>query len=237
LTAKPRVEDADFSNARLHAPNFEGAKITDGWFYGADISGDLEGLKLNGIEVAPLVLAELERLDPKRAKLRAARPDEFADAWSMIEAIWEATVTRARTLPDAALAERVDGEWSFVETHRHLIMATDIWLRRMVKGMERPFHPWGIAGSWLTDPAGWGLDTAADPSFADVLAVRHDRMAEVNDLIAGLTAEALDRVCVPPAGPYHPTRPHTVRECLRVILAEEYEHHRYAVRDLDVLSG
>jgi len=33
---------ADFSNTRLHAPNFEGAKITDGSFYGADISGDLE---------------------------------------------------------------------------------------------------------------------------------------------------------------------------------------------------
>jgi hypothetical protein len=43
-----RIEDADFSNARLHAPNFEGAKITDAWFCDADISGDLEGLRLNG---------------------------------------------------------------------------------------------------------------------------------------------------------------------------------------------
>ena len=234
--SKPRVEDADFSNARLHAPNFEGAKITDGWFYGADISGDLEGLRLNGIEVAPLVLAEMERLDPNRAKLRADTPAEFADAWSMIEGVWQATITRAETLPSAKLAERVDDEWSFVETHRHLVMATDIWLRRMVNGLARPYHPWGLAGSWLTDPASWGLDTTASPSLAEVLEVRRARMAEVKEVIAGLTAEELDRVCVPPDTTGHPTRPHTVRECLRVILAEEYEHHRYAVRDLDLLS-
>ncbi len=26
-----RLEDVDFSHARLHAPNFEGSKITDAW--------------------------------------------------------------------------------------------------------------------------------------------------------------------------------------------------------------
>ena len=72
--AGARVEDADFSNARLHAPNFEGAKITDAMFYNADIWGDLEGLRLNGVEVAPLVRAELERQSPERVKLRAADP-------------------------------------------------------------------------------------------------------------------------------------------------------------------
>jgi len=95
-----RIEDADFSNARLHAPNFEGVKITDAWFYGADISGDLEGLRLNGVEVGPLVMAELERLHPERAKLRADDPVGLADAWAMIENMWRATVARARALPD-----------------------------------------------------------------------------------------------------------------------------------------
>lgn len=38
MTAEPvdfherRIEDADFTRARLHAPSFEEAKITDGWF-------------------------------------------------------------------------------------------------------------------------------------------------------------------------------------------------------------
>src|SRR5690348_15303995 len=134
-----RLEDIDFSNARLHAPNFEGARITDGWFYNADISGDLEGLRLNGVEVAPLVTAELERRFPERAKLRAADPQGLAEAWEMIEERWRATTSRARRLPEPRLYERVDDEWSFVETLRHLVMATDCWLRRMVKGMDRPY--------------------------------------------------------------------------------------------------
>ena len=167
-----RIEDADFSGARLHAPNFEGAKITDGWFVGADISADIEGLRLNGVEVAPLVTAELERRFPERAKLRATNPGEFADSWSMIEETWAATVTRARTLPEPLLDERVDDEWSFVETLRHLVMATDCWLRRMVKGIDHPFHQWEHNRYAERDldvlqarPPGTDLPTANQPRY------------------------------------------------------------------------
>jgi uncharacterized protein YjbI with pentapeptide repeats len=110
-----RIEDADFSGARLHAPNFEGAKITDAWFFGADISGDLEGLRLNGIHVAPLVTAELDRLFPGRAKLRATEPGALAEAWIMIEDSWQVTVARAGALLPLSVFDRVDEEWSFVE--------------------------------------------------------------------------------------------------------------------------
>jgi hypothetical protein len=231
-----RLEDSDFSRARLHAPNFEGAKITDAWFYNADISGDLEGLRLNGVVVAPLVLAELERRFPERAKLRATDPEGLADAWAMIDDRWYATVARAGQLPERMLFERVDDEWSFVETLRHLVMATDCWLRRMVKGMARPYHPWGVAGSWLTDPASWGIDAEARPSLEDVLDLRRERMGEVGQTIGALTAVELQRVCAPPDSPGHPTRAHTVQECLHVILNEEWEHNNYATRDLDILD-
>ena len=232
-----RIEDADFSNARLHAPNFEGARITDAWFYGANISGDLEGLILNGVEVEPLVTAELERRHPERVKLRATEPAGLLDAWTMLEERWQATVARAKALPEAALHERVDDEWSFVETHRHLVMATDCWLRRMVKGIDRPYHPWGIAGSWLTDPVSCGLDPRADPSLDDVREVRRQRVGEVRQVIAHATVDELSRVCEPPATPGHPTSPHSVLECLHVILNEEWEHHGYAVRDLATLES
>ena len=199
-----RIEDADFSGARLHAPNFEGAKITDAWFYGADISGDIEGLRLNGVEVAPLVMAELDRLFPERAKLRATDPEGLAEAWALIETIWQTTLLQAESLPEPLLFTRLDDEWSFVETLRHLITATDCWLRRMVKGVERPYLPWGLAGSWLTDPASWGIDPAASPSLEEVLDVRRERMAEVKETIASLTADELERVCTPPDAPGHP---------------------------------
>ena len=231
-----RIEDADFSGARMHAPNFEGAKLTDAWFHGADISGDLEGLRLNGIDVAPLVTAELERQFPERARLRATEPDGLADAWVMIEETWQTTVARARLLPEAFLVERVDDEWSFVETLRHLVLATDLWLRRMIKGIGRPYHPWGLAGSWLSDPASWGIDPDAGPSLDEILAVRRERMDEVKQTIAAVTSEELVRVCVPPATPGHPNSPHSLLACLHVIVNEEWEHNRYAVRDLQSLE-
>src|SRR5947209_4427844 len=106
-----RLDDADFSGARLHSGNFEGARITDGWLHNADISGFIGGLRVNGVEVAPLVEAELDRRFPARIKLRAADPPGLMEAWAMIEQVWQATVARARALPDTALFEQVDGEW------------------------------------------------------------------------------------------------------------------------------
>jgi hypothetical protein len=232
-----RLEDLDLSSSRLHAPNFEGAKITDAWLRNADISGDIDGLWLNGVEIAPLVMAELERRFPERAKLRAQGPNDLADAWAMIEDLWDATVARACELPEPMLYERVDDEWSFVETLRHLVMATDCWLRRMVKGMDRPYHPWGLAGSWLSDPASWNIDPEANPSFQEMLELRRQRMDEVRETMRNVTVEELERVCVPPKTPGHPNHEHTVRRCLHVILNEEYEHNVYARRDLDIIEA
>jgi DinB superfamily len=180
--------------------------------------------------------AERVRLRAERDKLRATDPEGLADAWAMIEDIWSRTVTRARKLPEPVLHEQVNGEWSFVQTQRHLVLATDCWLRRMVKGITHPYHPWGLGGSWLTRPRRWGIDPDADPSLDQVLAVRRERMNEVGEVTAGATAEDLERTCIPPDSPGHPRKEHTVLECLHVVLKEEWQHHRYAVRDLDVLQ-
>jgi DinB superfamily len=161
----------------------------------------------------------------------------LAGAWTMIEDQWSGTIARARKLPAPVLHEQVDGEWSFVQTHRHLVLATDCWLRRMVKGIDRPYHPWGLGGSWLTSPRRWGIDPDADPSLDQILEVRRERMDEVHDVIAGATAEELGRNCIPPASPGHPRKERTVLQCLHVVLKEEWYHHRYAIRDLEVLEN
>jgi hypothetical protein len=231
-----RLDDADFSGARLHSPNFEGARITDGWLRNADISGYIGGLRVNGVEVAPLVEAELDRRFPERVKLRASAPQGLAEAWTLIEDVWRTTVARARTLPEALLYEQVDDEWSFVETLRHLVFATDCWLLRMVRHEAHPYHPWGLAPSFLTNPASLGIDYDANPSLDEVLGVRRERMDAVKETIAALTQEELDRVCVPPTTAGHPTEAHSVLECLHVILEEEWEHSRYANRDLAILE-
>ncbi len=180
--------------------------------------------------------AERVRLRAERDKLRATDPEGLADAWAMIEDIWTGTVARARELPESVLHEQVEGEWSFVQTHRHLVLVTDCWLRRTVKGIAHAYHPWGLAGSWLTSPRRWGIDPEADPSLDQVLALRRERMDEVREVIVGAKAKELERNCVPPDSPGHPRTDHTVLECLHVILKEEWQHHRYAVRDLEVLE-
>ena len=149
-------------------------------------------------------------LRAQRDKLRATDPESLADAWAMIEGLWGGTVAKASKLPEPVLHQQVDGEWSFVQTHRHLVLVTDCWLRRMVKGITHPYHPWGLAGSWLTSPRRWGIDPDADPSLGQVLDLRRERMDEVRDVITGATAKELERNCVPPDSPGHPRKDHTV---------------------------
>jgi DinB superfamily len=175
-------------------------------------------------------------LRAERNKLMATDAEGLAEAWATIEGIWSGTIARARRLPEPALHRQLNGEWSFVQTQRHLVLVTDCWLRRMVKGIAYPYHPWGLAGSWLTAPRRWGLDFDANPSLDEVLSLRRERMDEVSDVVAGVRAEDLARNCAPPNAPGHPKKSHTVLECLHVILKEEWQHHRYAVRDLDLLE-
>jgi hypothetical protein len=166
----------------------------------------------------------------------ATSPDGLAQAWAAVEDLWRGIIARARELAEPVLHEQVDGEWSFVQTHRHLVMATDCWVRRMVKGMAHPYHQWGLAGPWLSNPRRWGIDPDAAPSLDQVLALRRERMGQVSEVILGADAAELGRNCVPPRTPGHPRKDHTVLQCLHVVLKEEWGHHQYAVRDFQVLE-
>jgi hypothetical protein len=232
-----RIEGTDLSGVRLHGPDFERTIITDGWFLNADFSGDVEGLVINGVEVAPLIEAELDRRSPGRAWLRSDDPRTLGEAWSLLEAKWAATIVRARAMPEAQLHVQVNEEWSFVETLRHLIMATDCWYGRMIEGGPYPYHEWGLAGPFLSEPESLGLDFAATPSFEEVLVVRQERFAKVGAFVRSVAVADLERVCTPPSTPGHPQAPRTVLQCLHVILNEEWEHNRYANRDLDLLEN
>jgi hypothetical protein len=63
-------------------------------------------------------------------------------------------------------------------------------------------------------------------------------MAVVRRVVDGLTEESLAAETVPVAGPgWPPERGFPVRECLLVVLNEEWEHRLFAERDLAVLEG
>src|SRR5690349_18261671 len=68
-------------------------------------------------------------------------PEAYQAAWADLERLWSETVAKARTLDEALLHESVDGEWSFIQTLRHLNYATDLWVFAVVQQVPEPYHP------------------------------------------------------------------------------------------------
>jgi hypothetical protein len=244
------VESDTFRGARIHLSDLTGLEIRDCEVsglkivdcYGSDVylGGDFQRLVVNDVDVTAYVEAELDRQHPARKLARdAATPDDYRAAWDAVETRWRETLDRARLLPEAKLHEQVDGEWSLVETQRHLLFAADAWLGNAVLEEEAPYHPLGFPAGGMPpeEAAKLGLTLDARPSLDEVLAPRLARMATMRRVVEGLTEAELDRVCRrKPADPY-PDQDYVVRRCLRVVLKEEAEHHRYAVRDLVQLEA
>ncbi len=138
-------------------------------------------------------------------------------------------------MPEGTVDVSVGDEWSFSQTLRHLVMATDTWLGRAVLGKEQPYHPLGLAHQGAeADGLDLSIFVTTTPSYAEVLEARADRVAMVRDFLATVTADGLEVAC---ENPWAPQRSQTTRSCLHVVLEEEWEHHRYAVRDLDVIEA
>jgi hypothetical protein len=233
-----RFTHADLSEVKMHDVDLSGARITDAMLLDAELSGMIATLKVNGVYVAPLVEAELDRLHPERVAMRATTPAGLREGWAAVEAMWQPTIELAQRLPESTLHERVEGEWSLVETLRHLIFVTDGWFGRTVLGESEPYHPLGLVPTFLAaDAAKLGLDATAAPSFAEVLDVRAGRTANVRDYLATVDAYTLSE----PrrrndSDGYPPPTEDTVLSCLHVVMDEEWWHHQYAARDLARLT-
>lgn len=228
----------DLSNARFRGIEMSGVVMRGVVLCDVEIHGEIENLTINGVEVGPLVDAELDRRYPDRARMRATDPAGFREAWQVIERLWDTTVDRARRLEPELLHHSVDGEWSFIETLRHLVFATDAWIRRAILGDPSPWDPLDLPWDEMPDIPGVPRDRDARPSLDQVLALRRDRMATVREVIDDLTDESLNRHTEPVDNPGWPEPiSYPVRECLLCILNEEWEHRLYAERDLDALQA
>ena len=242
-----RFERVDLSGAELRAVDLSGARFAGVDLSGAvmrgvelanvSIYGELLNVTVNGVDIAPLIDAELNRRYPDRAKMRPAGPAGFREGWDLLERLWGQTTERARRLPAELLHESVDGEWSFIETLRHLAFATDAWIRRAILGDPSPWDPLDLPWDEMPDTPGVPRDRDVRPSLDVVLELRRDRMSTVRRVIEDLTDASLDAHTEPVEGPGWPRpRSYPVRECLLVILNEEWEHRLYAERDLDALE-
>jgi uncharacterized damage-inducible protein DinB len=229
---------SDLSEARFRGVYMRGVVMRGVELVDVDIHGEILNVTVNGVDIGPLVTAELDRRYPDRAKMRPTDPAGFREAWDVLERLWGETVERARQLDPAQLHTSVDGEWSFTETLRHLVFATDSWIRRAILGDPSPWDPLDLPWDEMRDTPGVPRDRDARPSLDVVLELRRDRMSTVREVLDGLTDESLDGHTEPVEGPGWPeSRSYPVRECLLIILDEEWEHRLYAERDLDALDA
>src|SRR5690242_1036497 len=255
-TAVSRVGDSGDDRAMTTysgTKEFEGASFVKASFKGAtlrfsDVSGvtmrsvDVDGLDIdshdlsfgslfvNGVDVVPLVEAELNRQFPGRELQQAQTPEGLREAWVAVQSAWQTTVADT---PRDLVHAHVEDEWSLAQTLRHLVLATDAWLRGAILRVQQPFHE---IGQIFTGAEEMGFDVSMfrvePPAYDEVLAVRAERQQLVTDFLATATAELLAEEREDPwGGDWRPT----VGDCIRVILEEEWAHLRYVRRDLALI--
>ncbi|GAB3586828.1 DinB family protein [Calidifontibacter terrae] len=238
---KAQVTDADLRDLQLNDVALDGLRIRGAYAEerGIDIDGAFSTLTVNGIDVMPLVEQELGRQFPPYALLKPADPAGFRAAWDAVEAFWETTMQRVAGLDEELLHQSVDGEWSFIQTLRHLVMATECWVLRSMLRQWAPWHPLSLPWSTMPPTEGVPNDPDARPSLAEVIAARKDRMAVVRRVVDDLTSERIDAPGPTLEGPGWPPEGEsfTAQICLHTVFNEEFWHHRYALRDLAVLTG
>lgn len=247
-----RLRDARFNAVDLAGSRFELVDLSDVWIRQSDmhrvrmrgvelldveIDGELQNVVVNGVDIGPLVEAEMVRRDPDYAKMKPKDADGFREAWVTLERRWAETMERALELDPLFLHERVDEEWSFIETLRHLSYATDCWVNRVYLGDPDPWSPLDLPFDTTRDLA-WPHDKAIRPTLEEVMALRADRQATVRRVLADLTDADLARETTPVEGDgWPPPDSYPVAEALGIVVNEEWHHRRFAERDLAPLEG
>ncbi len=232
-----RFEEEDLTGAEFRECDLSRARLVGVVMQDAEIDGLVTNLVVNGVEVMPYVEAELDRRHPVRLLIRSDDPVDLAEGWRQLRDDWARTVERVRSMPEGSEHRGVDGEWSMVETLRHLVFVHDSWFRRCVLGRTEPFTAMGLGPPFVPDQEEQGLDRSARPSLDEVLRVRDRQALEIQAWLAEVTPEQLAQTAPVPDDERWPpyAKGRRVRQCLGTVLNEEWAHHGFCVRDLDKL--
>lgn len=142
----------------------------------------------------------------------------------------ETTIARAAAFTEDELQQGVGGEWSTVQSLRHIVLVIDLWLGRTIQGEQDPFHPMALPPSFMPPKLfpDCSIDPDACPSFADARDTARDRLAALRRYVdEALTDDELHRAIGGHAG--------SVGGGLSVIFDELAAHDRFINRDLDLL--
>jgi len=218
----------DMQRSTFRDVDLMGARISHARLADVVIDAEIDRLVINGVDVTAYV-NERDEWFALRSQLHPADPESMRQGWHAFATAWGSTIERAQSLPEEQRHASVEGEWSFVETVRHLVFATDKWFSVPILGGG--FHPMGLPNSGSAD-FGWpGIDDLANPTFEDAVAAWRDRSGQLRDHLDDIEPAALEvEVAVLENGPS------AVHDCIGVVFEEHFQHLRYAGRDLDRLE-
>lgn len=247
-----RFDRVDFSRSTFRSIDFDGAdlrnvsladvQVRGAYLKKVEIWGEVVDVRVNGVDIGPLLSAELDRQHPERIRLQPSDADGFRDAWAALDDLWAGTVERARQLEAARpgiLHESVGGEWSFIQTLRHLPFATSSWLSRGIQHDPSPWHPLELPWDEMAPTEGVPHDRDAQPSLDEALTLRTDRFERVRTHLASLTdGDLASETTVPPGAGWPPAgETFPVKEALDTLINEEWWHRQFAERDLSKLEA
>ena len=225
--------DARFRGADLTRVSMRGVELVD-----VDIDGEIMNVTINGVDIGPLVEAELDRRHPDRSRCARKR--------------WPGSARRGRSSggsgpdggagpsPAAGVAARVR-RWRVV-VHRDA-PPPGLRHRRLGQPGDRrrafPLAPARPAMGRGGDIPGVPRDRDVRPSLDVVLELRRDRRSTVAALLAALTDQSLNANTTPVEGPGWP-RPAAVSRCASACSSSSTRsgsHRQFAQRDLAVLES
>jgi hypothetical protein len=227
------LSGAEFWGVELRGATFRDVDLTDATFtrvflVNVDIDALVDRVVVNGVDITDYV-NERDPWYPLRAQIRSTEPAGMLTALTAMEAASGATLARASELPEAKLHQSVNGEFSFVETLRHLVFAIDKWFTVPLAGGE--FHPMGLPNRGSADFPWPGLDRHASPTLTEAVKARAERLTRFRTYLETLAvADLTNTVEILENGP------NPVLECVFTVFDEEFAHNRYAIRDLALLQ-
>ncbi len=211
-------------NARFRDVDFTGVRTHHVVLRDVEFDGAIDKLVVNGVDVTDYV-NQRDPWQPLRDMTEPSTADQVRQSLAGLTTTWDELIAEVSALPRSLISASVSGEWSFVQTLRHLLFVGDKWILGPLS--DRHWSPLGLPNSGSVGFDWPDIDPTADPSIEEVLDQRDEQATVLSALAAGLDDERLsDSVTVLENGSA------TVRDCWHTLFEELFEHLRYVRRDL-----
>lgn len=219
----------NLSEARFRDANLDETNFFHTFWKNVEIDGEVRGLVVNGVDVTDYVNRN-DRWYPLRYQLSPKDAVGLRASWCELEREWTELLSRVGDADPSITGTSVNGEWSLVDTLRHLLFAMDKWFTWPILG-GRLFCSPGLPNTESNDEDWPGLNKTDQPNFETVVRLRHEQHRIFSNFIEKLDVDGL------------PTTVDVLENgtaqtfmCFHVVLEEEFEHLRYMLRDLEQLG-